>query len=191
MPSAASSRRQVAQHPTPGLLDLFEQRPALVLGPGDDRLGLCHRFGDDPLTVHASLLLCVGDQQLDLDDAFGGRRLGTRLQFVDLALRVAQERGRPFLGLDDDAGRFVVGVPEDLRAVLAERRRQGRLVDHRMGSPLLRLRQGRPQFLLAFLEPLQAPGHRLEVGAHLVGVEAPADDGKGVACDVSGRDPGG
>ena len=149
-----------------------------------------HRFGDDPLTLHAGLLFGVGHQQLHLDDALGRRRLGARLQFVDLALRLAQQRGRPFLGLDDDAGRLFVGVPEDLRAVLAERRRQGRLVDHGVGGPLLGLGQGRPQLLLALLERLEAAGHRLEVGPHLVGVETPADDGEGVACDVPGRDPG-
>ena len=113
-----------------------------------------------------------------------------RLELVDLALRLTQQRRRPLLGLGHDARRLFVGVAQDLRAVLAQRRRQGGLVDHGVGRPLLGLGQRGPQLLLALLERLEAPGHRLEVGPHLVGVEAPPDDGEGVAGDVPGRDPG-
>ena len=100
------------------------------------------------------------------------------------------ERGRRFLGLGHDAGRLLVGVAQDLRAVLAERRGQGGLVDHRVGRPLLGLGHGRPELLLLLLHGLEGPGHRLEVGPHLVGVEAPADDGKRVPGDVPCGEPG-
>ena len=101
-----------------------------------------------------------------------------------------KQRGRPLLGLDHDAGRLLVRVPEDLRTVLAERRRQGGLVDDGVGRPFLGLGQRVPQLLLPLLERLDAPGHRLEVRPHLVGVEAAPDDGEGVPGDVPGRDAG-
>ena len=100
------------------------------------------------------------------------------------------QRRRRLLGLGHDPGRLLVGVAQDLRAVLAERRGQRGLVDHGMGRPLLGLGHGRPQLLLLLLHGLEGAGHRLEVGPHLVGVEAPADDGKRVPGDVPGGDPG-
>ncbi len=94
------------------------------------------------------------------------------------------------MGLDDDPGRLLVGVAQDLRAVLAQRGGQGCLVHHGVGGPFLGLGQGRPELLLSSLERLEAPGHRLEVRTHLVGVESPPDHGEGVLGDVAGRDPG-
>ena len=74
--------------------------------------------------------------------------------------------------------------------VLAQRRGQGGLVDHRVGRPLLGFGHGRPELLLLFLHDLEGPGHRLEVGPHLVGVEASAHDGERVPGDVPGGEPG-
>ena len=98
------------------------------------------------------------------------------LDLVGPALRLAQEGRGTFLGLDHDFGRLVVGMAEDLGAVLAERSRQRRLVDHRVGRSFVGLGHGVPQLLLPLLEHLDAPGHRLQVRLHLVDVEAPADD---------------
>ena len=189
-PEAAPPCGQVGQHPASRLLDLVEEGAALVLGPGDDRLTRRNRLGNDALTLHPSLLFGVGHQQLHLDDPLGRRRLGPLLQLVDLALRLPQQRGRPFLGLDHNAGRLLMGVAQDLGAVLAQRGREGGLVHHRVGGPLLGLGQGGPQLLLARLERLEVPGDRLEVGTDLVGVETPADHGEGVLRDVAGGDPG-
>ena len=111
-------------------------------------------------------------------------------KLVDLALRLPQQGGRPFLGLDDDPGRFLVGVAEDLGTVLAQRSRQRGFVHHRVGGPLLRLGQGGPQLLLACLERFEAAGDRLQIGTDLVAVEAPADHGEGMLGDVAGCDPG-
>ena len=147
-PEAAPPRRQVGQHPASCLLDLVEERPPLVLGAGDDRLTRGNRLGDDPLTLHPSLLFGVRHQQLNLTDPLGRRRLGALLQLVDLALRVPQQRRRTLLGLDDDPGCLLVGVAEDLGAVLAEGGGQRGLVHHRVGRPLLGLGQGGPQLLL-------------------------------------------
>ena len=191
IPSAAPPRRQVGQDPPARLLHLLEQCPPLVLGPRDDRLALGHRVGEDALALDPRLLLGVGHEELHLDHPLGRRGLGARLELVDLALRLAQQGGGALLGLGHDLGRLLVGVAQDLCAVLAQRRGERRLVDHRVGRPLLGLGQGGPQLLLALLERLDAPGHRLEVGPHLVGVEAPPDDGEGVAGDVPGRDAGG
>ena len=91
----------------------------------------------------------LATKQLDLDDPLGRRGLRARLQLVDLVLGLAQQRGRPLLGLGHDPGRLLVGVAQDLRAVLAERRRERRLVDDGVGRPLLGLRDGRPELLLA------------------------------------------
>ena len=189
-PEPAPPGGQVGQHTAARLLDLVEEGPTLVLGAGDDCLPRGNGIGNDPLALHPGLLFRVRDQQFHFDDPFGRRRLHARLQLVDLALRLAQQRGRPLLGLDDDPGRLLVGVAQDLRAVLAQRRREGGLVDHRVGGPLLGLGQGRPQLFLARLERFEAAGHRLEVRTHLVAVEAPPDDGEGVVCDVAGGDPG-
>ena len=190
-PEGAPARGQVGQDPATRLLHLLQQCPPLVLGPRDHCLAVGHRVGDDPLALDAGLLLRVGHQQLHLDDALGDRRLRLRLEVVDLALRLPQQRRRPLLCLGDDASCLLVGMAQDLRAVLAQRRRERGLVDQGVGGPLLGLGQGGPQFLLTLLDGLEAPGHRLQVGAHLVGVEAPPDDGEGVAGDVPGRDPGG
>ena len=189
-PEAAPPCGQVGQHPAPRLLDLVEEGAALVLGTGDDRLARGNRLGNDPLTLHPSLLFGVGHQQLHLDDPLGRRCLGALLQLVDLALRLAQQGGRPFLGLDHDPGRLLMGVAQDLGAVLAQGGREGGLVHHRVGGPLLGLGQGGPQLFLARLERFEAAGDRLQVGTDLVGVEAPADHGEGVLRDVAGGDPG-
>ena len=189
-PERATPRRQVGQHTAPGLLHLLEECPPLVLGAGDDRLPVGHGLGEEALALHAGLLLGVRHQQLDLDDALGRRGLGARLQLVDLALGLAQQGGRTLLGLGDDSCRLLVGVAQDLRAVLPQRRREGGLVDDGVGGPLLGLGHGGAQLLLALLECLDAPRHRLQVGPHLVRVEAPPHDGERVAGDVPGRDAG-
>jgi hypothetical protein len=95
------------------------------------------------------------------------------------------------LGLDHDFCRLVVGVTEDLRAVLSERRGEGRLVDHGMRGPFVGLSHGVAQLLLPLLENLDAAGHRLEVRLHLVDVESPPHDRERVPGNVTRRDPGG
>ena len=189
-PEPAPPCGQVGQHPAAGLLDLVEKGTPLVLGAGDDRLTRGDRLRNDALTLHSSLLFGVRHQQLNFDDPLGGRRLGQRLQLVHLALRLAEQRGRPFLGLDHNPSRLLVGVAQDLGAVLAQGRRQGGLVHHGVGGPLLGLGQGCPQLFLARFERFEAAGDRLQVRAHLVGVETAADHGEGVLCDVAGGDPG-
>ena len=118
-------------------------------------------------------------------------RLAPLLDLVGPALRLTQEGGGTFLGLDHDFGRLVMRMAEDLGAVLAERGRQGGLVDHRVGRPFVGLGHRVPQFLLSLLEDLDTPRHRLQIRLDLVDVEAPADDGEGVTGDVPRRQAGG
>jgi hypothetical protein len=113
-----------------------------------------------------------------------------RLNVVGPALGLAQQGGGTFLGLDHDFGRLVVGVPEDLRAVLPEGGGEGRLVDHGMRRPFVGRRHGLPQLLFPLLEHLDAAGHRLEIGLHLIDVEPPPHDREGVPGDVTRGDPG-
>ena len=140
-PEGAPPPRQVGQHAPARLLDLVEQGPALVLGASDDRLSLTHCVGEDALALDTRFLLGVGHEELDFDHTLGRRCLRARLELVHLALRVTQQGGRPFLGLRHDARRLFMGVSQDLRAVLAERRGQGRFVEHGVRRPLLGLGQ--------------------------------------------------
>ncbi len=176
-------------------MHLLEEGASFLLGPGHQLVALRAGFGTDPVLVGRGLgqdalllgpglLLGAGHQPLHFDHPLGRRRLRAHLELLGLMLGLAHEGGRRLLGLGHDAGRLLVGVVEDLRAVLAQRRDQGGLVDHGVGRPLLGLRHGRPELLLLLLHGGEGPGHRLEVGPHLVGVEAPADDGKRVPGDV-------
>ncbi len=188
-PHLATPRRQVGQHASACLLDLFEQGATLVLGLGQDGVALGRGLGQDPVALGPRLGLGVGHEQLHLPHPLGRRCLRTGLQLLDLLLRVAQHGRRPLLRLGDDPGGLLVGVAEDLGAVLAERRRQRCLFDHRVRGPLLRVGQGRAQLLLVLLEGLHAARHRLQVCPHLVRVEAAPDDGEGVSGDVACCDP--
>ena len=157
-PERAPPRRQVGQHPSARLLDLLEQGPALVLGPRDDRLALGHRVGEDALALDPRFLLGVGHEELDFDHTLGRRCLRARLELVHLALRVTQQGGRPLLGLRHDPRRLFMGVAQDLRAVLAERRRQGGFVEHGVGRPLLGFGQRMPAAPARSLRALRGCG---------------------------------
>ncbi len=184
-PERAAPRRQVGQDPPARLLDLLEQRPALVLGPGDHRLAFGHGVGEmRSLSARASCSALATNSSTSATRSAADASVRAWSSSTWLCASRSSVGG-PLLGLGDDPGRLLVGVAQDLGAVLAQRGRQRRLVDHRVGGPLLGLGQGRPELLLVLLERLDAPGHRLEVGPHLVGVEAPPDDGEGVAGDVA------
>ena len=68
------------------------------------------------------------------------------------------------MGLDHDPGRLFVGVTQDLGAVLAQRCRQGRFVDDRVGRPLVGLGHRGTQLLLALIELFDNAGDALEIG---------------------------
>ncbi len=154
-------RRQIGHEPLAGLLDLLEECAPLLLGPGDHGVTLGHRVEPDPLHVGQGLLAGVGHHELGLGHPFGRCSFGPLLDLIGPALRFTEEGGRTFLGLHHDFGRLVMRVAENLRAVLAERGRERRLVDHRVGRPFLGLRHRGAQLLLPLLEELDAPGHRL------------------------------
>ena len=170
-------------------MDLLEKCASLIFGTRDEGLAFRGGIGHDAFALGAGLLLGVGDHQLDFDHVLGRGGLGSGLQIVDLGLGLAEQGGRTLLRLRHDPGCLLVGVPQDLRAVLAERRRQGRLVDHRMRGPLLGFGDRGLQLPFVLLERLDTAGHRLQVGAHLVGIEPAPDHGERVVGDVTGRDP--
>ena len=192
---------EVGQDAPPCLLHLFEERSPLLLGPGHHLFALGARLGAHPVLLRGGLgqdallfgprlLLGAGHQSLHLDHPLGGGRLRAHLELLGLVLGLADQRRRRLLGFRHDPRRLLVGVVQDLCAVLAQRRGQRGLVDHGMGGPLLRLGHGRPQLLLLLFHALEGTGHGLEVGPHLVGVEPPPDDGERVPGDVTGGDPG-
>ncbi len=181
--------RQIGQHASTCLLDLFEQGAAFPLRLDDDSVPLGGRLRQDALALGPRFVLGVGHQQLHLAHSLGRRCLRSRLELVDLLLRLPQHGRRALLRLADDPRRLLMGVAEDLRAVLTERGGQRRLVDDRVRRPLLGVGQRTAQLLLVFLERLNAAGDRLQIGPHLVGVVPTSDDGKGVPGDVARRDP--
>ena len=148
---------------SPRFLHLLQQRASLVLGRVTSS-SLCAGFGrsgprrprQDALLLGPGLLLGVGHQDLRFGHPLGRRRLGALWISSAWLLGLADAASRPpLLGLDHDPRRLVVGVAEDLRAVLAERRGQRRLVDHGVGRPLLGLGHRRPQLLLLLLQRLE------------------------------------
>ena len=61
-PEPTAARGQVGEHPAPRFLHLVQERPALVLGAGDDGLSCRDGLGNDALALHPGLLFCVGHQ---------------------------------------------------------------------------------------------------------------------------------
>ena len=172
-------------------MDLLQQHAPFVLGPGDHRVGFGQGVVADALDRLPRLLGRIDHHDLRLGHAFGRGALALGLDLIGLALGLPQQARGPFLGLDHDLRRFIMGMAEYLGAVLAEGGGERGLVDHGMRRPLVGLRHGLPELLFPLLEHFDAARHRLEIGLDLVDVETPPDDRKRVAGDVPRRDASG